>query len=193
MGNGVKYRGDKPRGFTVLTARPKTGRAVAGEFNSPRPSHGGSAGIYTRTLGASVRAGGSTPPDNTRRTTPKTWVLRGVAFPRNCQQLRWIKVFNPRRNCTYQCGWERKIASAIHPRGQAPRHSRCVSVDSAASVSRCRLRRQDTDSTWLNLPRRDWPVCTLRSANRPRSATWDWTRTPSRPRPTRWSEPRRKR
>ena len=32
----VKYRGGKPRGFTVLTARPRTGRAVAGEFNSPR-------------------------------------------------------------------------------------------------------------------------------------------------------------
>jgi hypothetical protein len=33
----VKYLGVKPRGFTVLTARPKTGRVVAGEFNSPRP------------------------------------------------------------------------------------------------------------------------------------------------------------
>ena len=32
----VKYRGDKPRGFAVLTARPKPGRAVAGECNSPR-------------------------------------------------------------------------------------------------------------------------------------------------------------
>mgnify|MGYP000659765575 CR=1 FL=1 len=39
----VKYLGGKPRGFTVLTARPKPGRAVAGEFNSPRPSHNGSA------------------------------------------------------------------------------------------------------------------------------------------------------
>jgi len=68
----VKYRGGKPRGFTVLIARPKPGRAVAGEFNSPRPSRNGSAGINTRTLGASVRVGGSTPPDNSRRTTPKT-------------------------------------------------------------------------------------------------------------------------
>ena len=101
----VKYRGDKPRGFAVLTARPNPGRAVAGEFNSPRPSRDGSAGIDTRTPGASVRVGGSTPPDNSRRrpkiedfrdheglrlsndTTPKTWVLRGVAFPRNCRQL----------------------------------------------------------------------------------------------------------
>ena len=63
----VKYLGDKPRGFTVLTARLKTGRAVAGEFNSPRPSRDGSAGIHTRTPGASVRVGGSTPPDNTGR------------------------------------------------------------------------------------------------------------------------------
>jgi len=51
----VKYRGGKPRGFTVLTARSNTGRAVAGEFNSPRPSRDGSAGIYTRTL--NVREG----------------------------------------------------------------------------------------------------------------------------------------
>ena len=29
----MKYRGGKPRGFAVLTARPKTGRAVASEFN----------------------------------------------------------------------------------------------------------------------------------------------------------------
>jgi len=84
----------QPRGFTVLTARPKTGRAIAGEFNSPRPSQEGSAGINTRTLGASVRVGGSTPPDNSRRTTPKTWILRGVAFPNRLSQ-RWIKVFNP--------------------------------------------------------------------------------------------------
>jgi hypothetical protein len=90
----VKYLGDKPRGFAVLTTRPKTGRVVAGEFNSPRPFRDGSAGIDTRTLGASVRVGGSTPPDNSRRTTPKTWVLRGVAFP-NCLSQRWIKVFNP--------------------------------------------------------------------------------------------------
>ena len=42
----------------------------------------------------SVRVGGSTPPDNTRLTTPKTRVLRGVAFP-NWLSQRWIKVFNP--------------------------------------------------------------------------------------------------
>jgi hypothetical protein len=77
-----------------LTTRPKTGRAVAGEFNSPRPSRDRSAGINTRTLGASVRVGGSTPPDNSRRTAPKTRVLRGVAFPNRLSQ-RWIKVFNP--------------------------------------------------------------------------------------------------
>jgi hypothetical protein len=29
----VKYRGDKPRGFTVLTARPKPGRAVPSQAN----------------------------------------------------------------------------------------------------------------------------------------------------------------
>jgi len=123
----VKYRGGKPRGFTVLTARPRTGRAVAGEFNSPRPSQNGSAGIYTRTLGASVRVGGSTPPDNTRRTC-RSRVLRGVAFSRNCRQLLRITVFNPRHNCVHQYGGMRHIAYAIHPRGQAPRHSRCISV-----------------------------------------------------------------
>ena len=76
----MKYRGGKPRGFAVLTARPKPGRAVAGECHSPRPSHGGSARSDTRTLGASVGVGGATPPDNSRRTTPKTWMVRGVAF-----------------------------------------------------------------------------------------------------------------
>ena len=89
----VKYRGDKPRGFAVLTARPKPGRAVAGECNSPRPSRDGSAGIHTRTPGASVRVGGSTPPDNSRRTC-RSRVLRGVAFPSRLSQ-RWITVFNP--------------------------------------------------------------------------------------------------
>jgi len=100
----VKYRGDKPRGFAVLTARPKTGRVVAGEFNSPRPSRGRSAGIDTRTPGASVRVGGSTPPDNSRLTTPEARMLRGVAFLRNCRQLLRIEVFNPRRNCTRRYG-----------------------------------------------------------------------------------------
>ena len=104
----VKSRGDKPRGFTVLTARPKLGRAVAGERNSPRPSHSGSAGIHTRTLGASVRVGGSTPPDNSRPTAPKTRILRGVAFPNRLSQ-RWLTVCNPSLwvsdclNCT-NCG-----------------------------------------------------------------------------------------
>ena len=42
----------------------------------------------------SVRVGGSTPPDNSRRTTPKTRILRGVAFPTRLSQ-RWIKLFNP--------------------------------------------------------------------------------------------------
>ena len=50
--------------------------------------------MHTRTLGASVRVGGSTPPDNSRRTTPKTWILRGVAFPTRLSQ-RWITVFTP--------------------------------------------------------------------------------------------------
>ena len=144
-GEPVKYRGDKPRGFTVLTARPKTGRAVAGEFNSPRPSRDGSAGIHTRTPGASVRVGGSTPPDNTRLTTPKTWVLRGVAFPNHLSQ-RWIKIFNPSlwvsdcTNCTNRgllnlstgftlwVKWferrrlssSRKTPSSVRPRGTRP-------------------------------------------------------------------------
>ena len=99
----VKYLG-KPRGFTVLSVPSKNGRADAGEFNSPRPSRNGSAEIDTRTLGASVRVGGSTSPDNSRLTTPKTRVLRGVAFPRNCRQLLRIKVFNPRRNCIRYLG-----------------------------------------------------------------------------------------
>ena len=80
----VKYLGDKPRGFTVWTAPLEMSRVVAGEFNSPRPSQEGLVGINTRTLDASVRVGGSTPPDSTRRTTPKTRILRGAAFP-NCQ------------------------------------------------------------------------------------------------------------
>ncbi|UWG49323.1 hypothetical protein AArcCO_4148 (plasmid) [Halalkaliarchaeum sp. AArc-CO] len=50
-------------------------------------------GINTRTLGASVRVGGSTPPDSTRRTTPKTRVLRGAAFPSSKRPLH-IEVFN---------------------------------------------------------------------------------------------------
>ena len=124
----VKYRGGKPRGFTILTARPRTGRAVAGEFNSPRPSRNGSVGINTRTLASSVRVGGSTPPDNTRRTTPKTRVLRGVAFPRNCRQLLRITVFNPRRNCTRQYGEIHHIAYAIHPRGQVVRESEILVI-----------------------------------------------------------------
>ncbi len=37
----MKYLGDKPRGFPVLTARPKAGRAAAGEFNSPQPPRDG--------------------------------------------------------------------------------------------------------------------------------------------------------
>ena len=89
----MKYLGGKPRGFAVLTARPKPGRAVAGEFTSPRPSRNGSAGIHTRTLDASVRVGGSTPPDNSRRTC-RSRILRGVAFPSRLSQ-RWITVFNP--------------------------------------------------------------------------------------------------
>jgi hypothetical protein len=143
----VKYRGDKPRGFTVLPARPKTGRAVAGEFDSPRPSRDGLAGIHTRTPDTSVRVVGSTPPDNTRLTYCSR-VSRGVAFPRNCRQLLRIKVFNPRRNCIPQYDRIHHIAYSIHPRGQVvreselsrhhgrpkvfrttPRHSRCISVD----------------------------------------------------------------
>jgi len=99
----VKYLGDKHRGFTVLTARPKTGRAVAGECNYPRPSHKGSVGINIRTPDASVRVGGSTPPDDSRRTTPKARILRGIAFP-SCLSQRRIKVFNSSlwvSDCTY--------------------------------------------------------------------------------------------
>ncbi len=130
----VKYLGDKPRGFTVLSMPSKNGRMDAGECTSPRPSHDGSAGIHTRTPGASVRVGGSTPPDNTRHTTPKARVLRGVAFPRNCAQLLRIKVFNPRHNCVPQYGGMGHIAYAIHPRGQAPRHSRCITVEPNRSI-----------------------------------------------------------
>jgi len=42
----------------------------------------------------SVSVGGSTPPDNLRRTMPKAWALRGVAFSDQLSQ-HWIKVFNP--------------------------------------------------------------------------------------------------
>ena len=147
----MKYRGGKPRGFAVLTARPKTGRAVAGEFNSPRPSRDRLAGINTRTPVASVRVGGSTPPDNTRLTC-RSRVLRGAAFLRNCRQLLRIEVFNPRRNCIFRYGGPICKAYAIHPRGQVvreslilvitvdtvfrttPRHSRCISVDAVESV-----------------------------------------------------------
>ena len=86
-----------------MSVPSRNGRIDAGEFNSPRPPEDGSAGIYTRTPGASVRAGGSTPPDNTRLTC-RSRVLRGVAFLRNCRQLLRIKVFNPRRNCTHLYG-----------------------------------------------------------------------------------------
>jgi hypothetical protein len=119
----VKYRGDKPRGFTVLTARPKPSRAVAGEFNSPRPPRVGSVGINTRTPDASVRVGGFTPPDNTRLTC-RSRVLRGVAFPRNCRQLLRIKVFNPRRNCIHtsvDCDKElTAFTLRVKPRGTRP-------------------------------------------------------------------------
>jgi hypothetical protein len=98
----VKYRGGKPRGFTVLAAGPKTDHMAAGEFNSSRTprrgNRGGSSGINTRTPDVSVGVGPSTGPDNTRLTY-RSRVLRGVAFPRNCRQLLQIKVFNPRRNC----------------------------------------------------------------------------------------------
>ena len=143
----MKYLGVKPRGFTVLTARPKTGRAVAGEFNSPRPSRNGPVGINTRTPSASVRVGRST----TTRQHPSHHVkdagFEGCRIPRNCAQVLRIKVVNPRRNWTRQYGGMCHIAYAIHPRGQVvrdasrlvitedevfrttPRHSRCISVD----------------------------------------------------------------
>jgi len=72
---------DTPRGFTVVTARPKTGYAVAGECTSPRPSRDGPAGSTTRTPSGSVRGGGSTPPDNSRLTCRSGGVSRGVAVP----------------------------------------------------------------------------------------------------------------
>ena len=94
--NAVKCRGGQAPRLHRLDRPSQTGpgRAVAGECRSPRPSHGRSAGRDTRTLGASVGVGGSTPPDNSRRTTPKTWMVRGVAFPTRLSQ-RWIGVFNP--------------------------------------------------------------------------------------------------
>lgn len=99
----VKYRGHKPRGFTVLNTRRTTGRAVADEFNSPRPSGDWSVGIHIRTPGASVRIDSSTPPDDTRRIIPIARILSGVAFFPNCRQLRRNKIVNPRRNwsCRY--------------------------------------------------------------------------------------------
>lgn len=99
----MKYRGDKPRGFAVLPARPKTGRGAAGECNSPRASSR-SPGINTRTPGASVRVGHST----TARQHPSHHVkdvgVERCRIPRNCRQLLRIKVFNPRRNCTRRYG-----------------------------------------------------------------------------------------
>jgi hypothetical protein len=59
---------------------------------------------FTPERSMSVRVGGSTPPDNSRLTTPKARVVRGVAFLRNCRQLLRIEVFNPRRNCTGHSG-----------------------------------------------------------------------------------------
>jgi len=123
----VKYLGDKPRGFTVLSRPSRNGRMDAGEFNSPRPSRDGSAGIHTRTCDASVRVGGSTPPDNSRRTAPKTRVLRGVAFP-NCLSQRWVKVFTPSLwvsdciNCTNRdlVNLSTAFTLGVKPRGTRP-------------------------------------------------------------------------
>jgi hypothetical protein len=105
----------------------ETGPLVVGEV--PRgqapglPSRPGSAGIHTRTLGASVRVGGSTPPDNTRLTCCSR-VLRGVAFPCNCRQLLRITIVNPRRTWTRQGGDVRNkrtvFTLGIKPRGTRP-------------------------------------------------------------------------
>ncbi len=146
----MKYLGVKPRGFTVLTARPKTVRAVAGEFNSPRPSLDGSAGINTRTLGASVRVGRSTTTRQHPSHHAKDAGFERCRIPRNCAQLLRITVFNPRRNCTRQYGGMRHIAYAIHPQGQAPRRSRCISVDSnIAPTTQCRRARHDRVGTFF--------------------------------------------
>lgn len=42
----------------------------------------------------SARVGGSTPPDDSRRTYHRSRVLRGVEFPDLLSQ-RWFKIFNP--------------------------------------------------------------------------------------------------
>jgi len=90
----VKYRGGKLRGFTVLTARPETSRAVAGEFNSPRTSHDESSGSNTRTLGASVRVGRSTTARQLPSHHAKDAGVERSRIPRNCRQLLRITVFS---------------------------------------------------------------------------------------------------
>ncbi len=47
-------------------------------------------------------------------------MLRGVAFHRNCRQLLRIKVFNPRRNCTFQYVAIRYVALRDSPSGSRP-------------------------------------------------------------------------
>ncbi len=124
----MKYHGGKPRGFTVLAASPETGHMAAGECNSPRTSRDGSSGIHTRTRGVSVRVGRST----TARWRPSHHAedvgFERATFLRNCTQLRRITVFNS-HNCVFKYVRKDNKAYAIHPRGQAPRHSRCNTVD----------------------------------------------------------------
>ena len=80
-----------------------------------------------------MRVGGSTPPDNTRLTC-RGRVLRDVAFPNSiCRSQRWIKVFNSSFgfsdcNSMYDL-FANKPSYRLHPRGQAPRHSPCFSVE----------------------------------------------------------------
>ena len=116
----------------------RSGRMDAGEFNSPRPPRNGSAGINTRTFGTSVRVGRSTTTRQHPSHHTKSVGFERCRIPRNCAQLLRIKVFNPRRNCIPQYGSISHRAYAIHPRGQAPRHSRCITVDRGDTRRRSR-------------------------------------------------------
>ncbi len=141
----MKYHGGTPRGFTVLAAGPETGQMAAGKCTSPRTSRDGSAGIHTRTRGVSVRVGRST----TARWRPSHHAedVAGerATFLRNCAQVRRSTVCNS-HNCSLKHAREANKAYAIHPRGHAPRHSRCKTVDDAVEHG-CRPRAESYRSS----------------------------------------------
>lgn len=121
---------ERPRGFAVLAAGPKTGRMTAGECNSPRTprrdSRAGLPGSNTRTPDVSVRVGLSIKARWRPSHHAEGVGFERATFLRNCRQLLRMKVVNPRRNCTNpSAGWRVNSSHVgIHLRDQVKRNLR---------------------------------------------------------------------